>query len=281
VAAVLAVLASACGPRTLVLIGSDRCADGGAGAGCPDPCADGGIGVPGCVDPGLLGDLIGYWQLDDGSGSTMANDLTGRNHGTLVDLDPATSWVAGRAGGAMNIAAAGFANVVSSPSINSITDQVTISGWGYLDGAIVDEYATIASRQEATTIDQHYHIGFYRDGVPTTFIKTENRTSIRRGPAPAPIRTWVHLASTYDGSIVRFYIDGQEVMNEPLTGRFVPDTTPFVLGGNGNAGEITERFAGRIDEIMLYRRALSAGEIAMLHAGALLPPQFRDGGARD
>ena len=32
---------------------------------------------------------------------------------------------------------------------------------------------------------------------------------------------------------------------------------------------------------MLYRRALSADEIAMLYAGALFPPQFRDGGARD
>ena len=277
----LAVLASACGPRTLVLIGSDRCADAGGGPGCPDPCADGGIVNPGCVDPGLLGDLIGYWQLDDGSGSTIANDLTGRNHGTLVDLDPATAWVTGRAAGGLNVAAAGFVNVISSPSINSITEQVTISGWGYLDGTIVDEYATIASRQEAATIDQHYHIGFYRDGVPTTFIKTENRTSIRRGPAAAPIRTWVHLATTYDGSIVRFYIDGQEVMTEPLTGRFVPDTTPFVLGGNGNTATITERFAGRIDEIMLYRRALSAAEIGMLHAGALFPPQYRDGGVRD
>jgi len=62
--------------------------------------------------------------------------------------------------------------------------------------------------------------------------------------------------------------------------------TPLILGGNGNGmgdANVTERFPGKIDEIMLYRRALSATDIAQLHAGALLVPPFpdQDAGARD
>lgn len=274
---VLTALASACGPRTLVVVD-------------PDPCADGGVvnGVPGCVPPGLLDDLIGYWQLDDGPGSTIANDLTQRNHGTLVDLDPATAWVTGRAAGGLNVAAAGFAQVSQSASIDSITDQVTLAGWAYLDAASpIMDYATIASREEGTTIDQHYHISIdMLAQLPVFFLKTENglpRLTIQGPQAMAvPRLTWIHIAGTYDGSIARLYVHGQEVDNEAVTGRFRPDTTPFILGGNGNGPVgVSERFPGRIDEVMLYRRALSAAEIAMLHAGALFPPQFRDGGARD
>ena len=100
-----------------------------------------------------------------------------------------------------------------------------------------------------------------------------------------PRDKWIHLACTYDGTIAILYVNGQQVRSEARTGRFVRDTTPFILGANGNGvgqANVSERFPGRIDEIMLYRRALSAGEITMLYTGALFPPAFRsDAGARD
>jgi len=82
------------------------------------------------------------------------------------------------------------------------------------------------------------------------------------------------------------YVDGKEVLNQKLTGLFAADTTPFILGANGNGVDmgITERFPGKIDEIMLYRRALSATEIAQLHDGALFLsplPIVQDAGARE
>jgi hypothetical protein len=59
-------------------------------------------------------------------------------------------------------------------------------------------------------------------------------------------------------------------MSDPWSGTFQPDTTPLVLGGNGNSTQgITERFPGRIDELMLYRRALSPAEVKQLADGAL------------
>src|SRR6476646_8852759 len=102
-----AVAAAACSPRVLVVIGTDPCADGGGGLGC--------------VPPGLLDDLIGYWPLDDGPGSTVARDVSGRgNDGTLRQLDPAIAWVEGRAGTAVNIAGQGWIAVANSESIGLI-----------------------------------------------------------------------------------------------------------------------------------------------------------------
>ena len=92
-------------------------------------------------------------------------------------------------------------------------------------------------------------------------------------PEAVPTNTWVHLAGTYDGATVRLYVNGAEVASEPLTGTFAHDRTPVILGGNGNndSGVPTELFPGRIDELMLYARALGADEIARLAAGSLFP----------
>jgi hypothetical protein len=265
-------LAGGCGQRVLTVV---------------DPCPDGSTftGTVGCAPAGLLDDLIGWWRLDDGSG-TNAHDSSSRNNdGTLVNVDP-SAWAAGRFGGGLGVEGNGFVSVADSPSIDSITEQVTIAGWGYLEGTIMD-YATIASRQDGTTIDQHYHISINSRGeVPAMWLKTETGTNtLLQGPTAVTRQTWIHIAGTYDGTTAVLYVDGQQVDSVPLTGRFVMDNTPFIIGGNGNGvgdAAVTELFPGKIDDIMIYRRALSAGEIAQIHEGVLfgaIAPS--DGGARD
>ena len=66
----------------------------------------------------------------------------------------------------------------------------------------------------------------------------------------------------------------------PLTGTLAHDRTPVILGGNGNddSGVPTELFPGRIDELMLFGRALAADEIAQLAAGAAFPAAATDAG---
>jgi hypothetical protein len=245
-------------------------------------------GIPGCVPFTLIDGLVGYWPLNDGAGSTTATDLTGQNDGTLVDLAPATAWTTGHAAGALGVGSAGFVNVPASASIDSIVDQLTIAGWAYLSATgTIDDYATIASREEGATIDQLYHISINSRGeVPAMWLKTESINMLLQGPTAVPRQTWVHIAGTYDGTMARLYVNGQQVDSLAMTGPFLPDTTPLILGGNGNgavAGGVSERFPGRIDEIMLYKRALSASEIAQIYDGALFPSQRpgQDAGARD
>jgi hypothetical protein len=261
-----------------------------------DPCPDGSAfsGSIGCAPAGLLDDLIGWWRLDDGAGS-VAQDSSGRlNHGTLTMLDPTAAWVPGRSGTGLAIEGNGYVNVPDltmpnlTTSIDTITEQVTLAGWGYLEGTIAAmDYATIASREDAATIDQHYHISFDDKVFPTCFLKTENGGVRLTVQTAAAHNTWIHIACTYDGSTGRLYVDGQPIAGQGaqgLTGRFVADATPIILGGNGNGPDmgVTERFPGRIDEIMLYRRALSAGEIAQLHDGILFGAgSVSDAGAHD
>jgi len=249
-----------------------------------DPCASGDAGVPGCPPTGLLDNLVGYWRLDDASGSTVAFDSSGRgNEGTLHDLDPTSTWVDGRSQGALAINHAGWVQVAPSPSIDAITDHITISAWVDLEGTIsdTDGWATALSRQTGTSTDQHYHISIHVDGRPGLFFITASGFALIFGDGMPPKNTWTHLAGVYDGAMARLYVNGTEVANQALTGAFAADTTPVILGGNGNdaSGVPTELFPGRIDELMLYARALSPTEIGQLAAGALFPARARDAGA--
>jgi concanavalin A-like lectin/glucanase superfamily protein len=219
---------------------------------------------------------VGFWRLDERAGATTAFDSSTRgNNGKLMDLDPATVWGAGRAGNGLVVNAAGYVQVPASDSIRSVTEAVTIAAWVFWDNSPITDWGTAISRQIRGGYDQYYHLSLDMNGYPSSFITPKPNIGVFLNRAESvPHLTWVHLAVTYDGTTGRLYVDGVEVDHDTASATFDDDETPVILAGNGNAADhmVTERFPGRVDEIMLYRRALSADEIAKLHAGALFPP---------
>jgi hypothetical protein len=256
-AAALVAVNLGCSGRNLLVVDPYRCdAD-------PTGCA-----------PGLLDDLIGFWRLNDAPGSGTARDWSGwRNDGTLVGIDPASAWVAaGPEGSALSVEGRGYVNVPRADSIDSIATQVTLAAWMYLDGTIMS-YATAISRQLGTGYGQHYHLSVNAQRQAILFITTPaSGQVVLGGPMNIPQQTWVHLAGTYDGSQARLYVDGVQVDNKPVSGPFASETNPVVLSGNGNtsAQTVSELVPGRLADVMLYRRALTADEIGRIHDGALL-----------
>ncbi len=254
------LVGTGCSGRTIVAV-DPSCAEGGA---------------TGCT-AALVKDLVGFWRLDDAPGSATARDSSGReNNGTLVNLDPATVWVAdGREGGALSVQGNGYVNVPDSASIDSITAQVTVAAWMFLTAPITSgSYATAISRQIGTGFGQHYHLSVNDQNQAILFITTTTAgQQVIGGPPTFPQQTWVHLAGTYDGSQIRLYVSGVEVNSQAVTGPFAAETDPVILSGNGNTDThtVSEFVPGQLDEVMLYRRALGADEIAQLAAGVSLP----------
>lgn len=246
--------AGACGQRTLTVV--DTCSDD---ATTMTPCK---------TESPLRTGLIGLWHLD----SNALDDSGNSNNGTVVGLDQ-SAWVsAGRLNGALDTKGLGYISVPRSTTTISITGAITIAGWIYWDGTIVD-YGTLLSRQiSPNLLSQHFHLAVNMEAKPSAFIVPANSTmsamSAIVGPKAITAKTWIHLAVTYDGATATLYQDGVNVKSDVRTGSFAADTTPIILGGNGNGPMVSERFPGRIDEIVLYKRALSEEEIAMLYAGA-------------
>ena len=73
---------------------------------------------------------------------------------------------------------------------------------------------------------------------------------------------WHHIAGTYDGNQLRLYVDGGLVDSEDYLGSINSTTNPVNIGRNSQ--QTTRLYEGAIDDVKIYNRALSAGEILYL-----------------
>ena len=79
-----------------------------------------------------------------------------------------------------------------------------------------------------------------------------------RGTAQLATNMWTHLAATFDGSNLRFYVNGGLVATRAVAGSMSASTGALRIGGNATWGEW---FGGLIDDLRVYNRALSQAEI--------------------
>lgn len=73
------------------------------------------------------------------------------------------------------------------------------------------------------------------------------------------LNTWHHLALTYDGSIIKLYLDGVLVNSRAATGTIDANTNVLALGNQTGFGEF---YGGRVDELRLWNVARTQAQIA-------------------
>jgi PKD repeat protein len=188
--------------------------------------------------------LVAAYSFDEGSGST-ANDSSGK--GNLGTLAGATWTPAGKFGSGLTFNG-GFVSVNNSSSLN-LSTAMTLEAWVYPTGA--GGWRDVIYRIN----DVYYLEGSSAQGPPAlggTF------ASEIYGTAPLALSTWSHLAGTYDGSTLRLYLNGVQVASRAQTGLIQTSSGALSIGGDSLYGQY---FAGIIDEVRIYNRALSAAEI--------------------
>ena len=78
------------------------------------------------------------------------------------------------------------------------------------------------------------------------------------GTAALAANTWSYLAETYDGATLRLYVNGTQVASTAHIGSIATSTNALQIGGDSLYGQY---FAGMIDEVRVYNRALTAAQI--------------------
>ncbi len=78
------------------------------------------------------------------------------------------------------------------------------------------------------------------------------------GSTKLNVGEWYHIAYTYDGKNAISYVNGEKDFERALSGAVVIDPTTLAIGAgywNNN-----EYFAGMVDEVRVYKRALNQNE---------------------
>jgi len=74
-----------------------------------------------------------------------------------------------------------------------------------------------------------------------------------------PLNEWHHVAVTYGGNTLRFYLDGKLDGKHSLIGTLSPNDDPLNIGADFLGDD--EYWNGRIDALMIWKKALSKAHI--------------------
>src|SRR2546430_8577082 len=208
--------------------------------------------------------LVAAYGFNEGSGTTVPDSSGNNNVGTVSGA----AWTpAGRYGSALVFDGTSTSVTVPSSASLGLTTGMTLEAW---------VYPTVAPTGWRAVIDKDVD-GYYlmaasatddRPAVGGTFTAGNQNVMTPSGLA---VNTWTHLAATFDGTMVRLYVNGVQVASQAQATPLRTTTGTLQIGADSYAGE---NFAGRIDEVRIYSRALTAAEIQtdMNTAGAPATP---------
>jgi hypothetical protein len=205
--------------------------------------------------------LIGYWKLDDGSGTSAIDSSGNNNAGTLQN---SSTWTNGYYNGALTLN--GTNSYVSVPSAASITSlsNFTYAVWvyPYSNGAFPG--GAIFSKNDKKYMRMYY--GSLNASVVMTGVNPAVNTS------SLTLNTWQHLAMTFDSATVtvNLYKNGVLLGSSTGTGSPQDDSAGSLFLGNMSTAD--QGFNGLIDDARIYNRALSAAEVATLYNWHIYPP---------
>jgi len=214
----------------------------------------------------LTDGLVAHWKLDGD-----ANDSAGSNDGTLVN---GPVWTTGQIGGALDFD--GTSDYVRIPDDDSISvgDQdYTICAWIKPD-TLSSAYSSAIVSKVRGGDDKEYHlvVGTNRSLRLAVEKDGNNQKAVTTDSLIAE-DLWQHVVVTFDSSTktVTFYYNG---VFKPSTSTI--DTLPdelnddLYIGVWGGAYHPYGNFDGKIDDVRIYDRALSAEEVKELCCGQLL-----------
>ena len=97
---------------------------------------------------------------------------------------------------------------------------------------------------------------------PTLFgITTTTGFYFCTNPIVLPLNEWYHIAATYDGTLIKYYVNGCKVNELPATGDLVQNNLITAIGARpGNAVPV-EHFRGNIDEVRIWNIVRTETEI--------------------
>jgi len=240
---------------------------------------------PDLEDPN--GGLVSHWALDEGAG-LIAYDSAGSKDGVVFGA----KWASGQLGAALDFD--GADDYVALPDNNPVwlpQNSFALSAWVYFDRApAASGGETFLDLNFADSGTPSNELGYvvsragagYAGRVAFGMTTLTNTDEDLHSNEVLSGGRWYHVVAVRDGTTQAIYIDGQLDNSRTCS----PDPIDFVGGYDDdkvNIGRVTSAGVGqyyvdgKIDDVRIYDRALSASEVLQLYEPvAGIDPLFAD-----
>lgn len=212
----------------------------------------------------------GRWLMDEGTGTTAADAAASIN--PLTQSTGTLAWAAGNSGQAISLdGSASTGSMASASSAVSTTQSFTIGAWVYPTGnsgtlAIAGQSGTsIAGFSLELSSNRFQFVRASNDASPpTSYYRAQ-------GPVGPALNTWHFVAGVYDATAgsMTIYVDGNTGNSITSVPALWSATGSLLVGRSLYSGAPANPFAGRIDDVMTFRYAMSYSEMNNLTYGSL------------
>jgi hypothetical protein len=199
------------------------------------------------------GSLVAAYAFDEGSGTTVADASGNAQNGTITG---ATWTSSGKYGYALSFNGSNSRVSIADSSLLDLTIGMTLEAWVY-PSAAPNNWKSIIIKEAPGFYVYALYISPLRH--PAGIIVINGQEQGFEGSATLALNAWTHLAVTYDGTVIRLYVNGTQAGSQSVSGSITTSTGYLRIGGNSVWGG--EYFNGRIDDVRIYNRSLTAAEI--------------------
>jgi len=209
--------------------------------------------------------LIDWWKFDEGSGSTAIDSGSGGHNGTEVNGPTYIHGVIGPY--ALNFNASNN-NYISLGNVlnTSGTTNFSVSGW-FLRGSQPGQYTRAIGSETASNTG--FAIIFGPPTDQTLYINRGGGSFLVIPYTAFSSTQFVMITMTYDGSKSSVYLNGvfyQKVTSDTSS---APSQTAWYIAETAYSQAGFGAYNGDIDDVRIYNRALTAGEVyELFEAGA-------------
>lgn len=205
--------------------------------------------------------LLACWHFDESSGQDALDTSEYKLHLTFTGTTTASGIQTNAR--VFSGAAGQYAEITSAEAQQlDMVYACTMAAWVYPVGRATGDRDGIYRKRTYLTIDPTGKVAVYYYGLASEGYHVSNGT--------LPLNQWSHIASTYDSHTgqILIYINGALDKTVNTSGLISTAATNVTVGGDSG-----RPYNGRLDELRIYNRALSASEIAFL-ANASSPVRF-------
>lgn len=208
---------------------------------------------PTVVNPVIPG-LIGHWTLNEGSGTVSTADRSGFGNTGYFTNSPA--WTNGAIGSSLRFGpTTNFINC-GSPSI-SAGASLTMAAWIYSETSKSTFVGILAKRPTSATFQ--YGLNFNNAAFQ---VYTSGGSGVQSFSYVLPTNVWTHVCGVIQASgPTLLYVNGSLFGSSGSGGGVSSDPGGYLMIGNSINDTLAEQFTGRIDDVRMYNRALTAQEI--------------------